>query len=153
MSVEAYVNTDLKPSEVKNFPWLVCADNEIEKKYCDNEPSGKWMMFFPVVDVDRQWSVACNLFRQGKLTGIFKMKVSTAYKIKGASRKSEGVLIFFCGPAYNEAAVMEYGKNLLNYIEYTPPFGGKMYYEQSTVGTKIARQNIYYRYEIDTINY
>lgn len=95
MSLEAYINTDQKPSEVNDFPWLICADDALEEKYCDGQPSGKWMMFFPKTELDSKWLEACDSFRKGKLTGIYQMKVSTFYKNKRASKNSDGVLIFF----------------------------------------------------------
>lgn len=151
MSVEDYINTTLKPSEVKEFPWLICSDDEMEAKYCTDEPSGKWMMFFPKAEVDVKWTEACDLFRQGKLTGIYQMKVSTSYKNKRASNKKEGVLIFFCGPANNKTTVVEYGKNLLNFIAYKPKWR-KMSYksnEQTALGTRATGQAVNHLYEID----
>lgn len=151
VEIESYINTDLKPSEVKDFPWLICADEQLEEKYCDGQPSGKWMMFFRKTELDSRWLEACNLFRQGKLTGIYQMKVSTFYKNKRASNKKDGVLIFFCGPASNETLMVEYGKNLLQFIDYKPHFGGNMYYksnEQTTLGTRATGQKENHLYEI-----
>lgn len=151
MSIEAYINTNLKPSDVNDFPWLICADDTLEEKYCDGQATGKWMMFFPKTELDSKWLEACDLFRQGKLTGIYQMKVSTFYENKRASNKSDGVLIFFCGPANNGSLMVEYGENLLKYIDYRPHFGGKIYYksnEQTTLGTRATGQKKNHLYEI-----
>ena len=44
----------------------------------DRSKSGKWMLFYPVSEIDEKWEMAKNLFDTGELRGVRGMKVSTA---------------------------------------------------------------------------
>ena len=70
----------LKPSEITNNFWVYEWDPEIRSRIdnYDHEKSGKWMMFFENALIDEKWQQLVNLYREGKLTGIHSMKVSTA---------------------------------------------------------------------------
>ena len=70
---------------------------------------------------------AVNLYRNGKLTGIHAMKVSTMRENCKNSDNSFQVIIFYCGPSDNQELVLEIGYNLLNHIEYTNPDGAMFY--------------------------
>lgn len=133
-----YTNSSLKPTEVTDYPFLFCSDDQIRSKYAHVESWGKWMMFFQKDKLDEKWAAACELYHQGKLTGIASMKVSTAFDNDRASDKNTGVIIFYCGPPNDRVAMMEYGKNLLKEFPYETKFGN-MYYksdEQTALGTR-----------------
>jgi hypothetical protein len=71
--------------------------------------------------MDSRWGEACSLYRAGKLVGINSMKASTAKQNPMPQRLhayDEGIIIFYCGPSEDEANVMEYGRNILNHMNY-----------------------------------
>uniref|UniRef100_A0A914H3U3 Uncharacterized protein n=1 Tax=Globodera rostochiensis TaxID=31243 RepID=A0A914H3U3_GLORO len=49
----------------------------------------------------------------GRLEGINSMKVSTAYDNHRADDKTKGVVIFYCGPCWDETKMMRIGRELL----------------------------------------
>ena len=82
---------------------------------------GKWMMFFPLHEMDRRWAEACYLYTSGLLYGINSLKASTAKQNPMPERLhglNEGIIIFYCGPSESEWNVMEYGRNILNRMNY-----------------------------------
>lgn len=107
------------PSEILHSYWVYCLDQELSSTYPNQE--GKWMMFFPLAEMDQRWGEACSLYRAGKLGGINSMKASTAKQNPMPQRLhafDEGIIIFYCGPSEDEANVMEYGRNILNHMNY-----------------------------------
>ncbi len=110
-------NIAFSPSKITNEFWIFCKEDAISKKYPAND--GKWMMFFPLSELDLRWNEACGLFRAGKLKGINSMKVSTAKpNPKAIYAKGEGIIIFYCGASENRANVLDYGKNILIHMKY-----------------------------------
>lgn len=107
------------PSDIFHSYWVYCLDEQTSGAYPNQD--GKWMMFFPLSEMDRRWGEACSLYRAGKLTGINSMKASTAKQNPMPQRlhgPNEGIIIFYCGPSEFEANVMEYGRNILNNMFY-----------------------------------
>ena len=105
------------PSKINHMYWVYCREDYLMNKHPHND--GKWMMFFPIGEVDARWAEACGLYRSGKLKGINSMKVSTS---KPNSQKiydeGEAIIIFYCGPSEDKVNVMEYGRNILSYMNY-----------------------------------
>ena len=82
---------------------------------------GKWMMFFPLNEMDRRWAEACYLYKSGLLNGINSLKASTAKQNPMPERLhayDEGIIIFYCGPSENSTQILEYGRNILNKMNY-----------------------------------
>jgi hypothetical protein len=107
------------PSKVKDSNWIFLSLDEFSNKYPDKD--GKWMMFFPMSQMDAKWAEACQLYKSGKLLGVRGMKASTAKQNPMPERLhglDEGIIIFYCGPSENEANVLEYGRNILNNMYY-----------------------------------
>ncbi|KAL3079908.1 hypothetical protein niasHT_038425 [Heterodera trifolii] len=88
-----YINTDKKPSEEKQMPFLY-AEKATQIRAHHNystEESGKWMMFFEKGrELDDHWDMAKRLYNEGKLDGITSMKVSTAFDNPRASNNRKG---------------------------------------------------------------
>ena len=95
------------PSKISHMYWVYCREDYLMNMYPAND--GKWMMFFPIGEVDDRWAEACGLYRAGKLRGINSMKVSTA---KPNSQRiydeGEAIIIFYCGPSEDKTNVLEY---------------------------------------------
>lgn len=149
------INSSLKPSQVNEVRWLYCHDEVIYARLniFDPNKSGKWMMFFKKGDeLDGKWKQACDLYRQGTLTGIRTMKVSTAlFNPERSSDVDNGLICFYCGPADDENTLMKYGKNLLDHISYKPIFNVYMNYKsdaQTMAGTFATGQKINSLYKI-----
>lgn len=71
--------------------------------------------------MDKRWAEACYLYDSGLLYGINSLKASTAKQNPMPERlhgPNEGILIFYCGPSEDEWNVMEYGRNILNKMNY-----------------------------------
>lgn len=151
------LNSTLKPSQVDEVRWIYCHDEVIYARMDTYglDKSGKWMMFFKKGDeLDGKWKLACDLYRQGHLTGISCMKVST--NLLDPLRTTDvdnGLICFYCGPADDETVLMKYGKTLLEHISYKPKFGAYMYYKsdaQTRSGTYATGQKINSLYKIRT---
>ena len=88
-----------QPMSVTDDYWLFERDSKAGAKcHYDPELSGKWMMFWDNAVLDEKWKQAVILYREGKLTGIHGMKVSTKRDNKRARDNTSGVIIFYCGP-------------------------------------------------------
>ena len=142
-------NIIYSPSKITKDYWVYCKENHIAKQYPNND--GKWMMFFPLDELDQRWNEACGLFRAGKLRGVNTMKVSTAKPNPKAIYKSgEGILIFYCGPSENREKVLEYGRNILTHMNYTRAY----FFYKSDKPHLIRYENAYkHLYFIKTLDF
>ena len=107
------------PSQVHNSYWVYALEQDLAARYPSQD--GKWMMFFPMSEMDARWNEACQLYRSGKLFGVNSMKASTAQQNPMPERLhgyNEGIIIFYCGPSEDEQNVMQYGRNILNNMHY-----------------------------------
>jgi len=107
------------PTQVHDNFWVSALDQNIASAYPKQD--GKWMMFFPMSQIDAKWAEACQLYYSGRLTGVNSMKASTAKQNPMPERlhgPDEGIIIFYCGPSEDEANVMQYGRNILNHMNY-----------------------------------
>lgn len=111
------------------------------------------MFFKKGEEMDEKWKVACDLYHQGKLTGIRSMKVSTTlYDPKRTSDVTNSVICFYCGPANDETSLMAYGKNLLTHISYGSNFLNYRSDAQTRAGTFATGQKINSMYRIKVSN-
>lgn len=140
------------PTETYDECWLYHVDYDIAEEYetMDSIEMGKWMMFIKKSELDQVWKTCCNLYDEGKLTGIKCMKCSTNYKNPRSSDDSSGVIIIYCGPASDECKMLEYGKNLLKYIPYYNSYGIMAYKSdiQTICGTRKTGQTKNHLYKI-----
>ena len=107
------------PTKVFDSNWIFCSVEEYASKYPHKD--GKWMMFFPMSEMDARWDEACHLYRSGKLVGVRGMKASTSKQNEFSGRlhaHNEGIIIFYVGPSEDKANVLKCGKNILNHIYY-----------------------------------
>ena len=140
-----------RPSQTFHSYWVYCLDYELTKAFPYQD--GKWMMFFPMREMDQRWSEACHLYNRGELHGIHSMKASTVKQNPMPERLhgyDEGIIIFYCGPSEHRHNVMAYGRNLLNKMNYPR---SKLYYK-SDVPHLINYSNEYrHMYYIDTYDH
>ena len=111
--------SEYNPTQVFDNYWVYALEQEAVTRYPSQD--GKWMMFFHISEMDTRWNQACNLYRSGKLFGVNSMKASTAQQNPMPERlhgPDEGIIIFYCGPSEDEANVMQYGRNILNHMNY-----------------------------------
>jgi len=107
------------PTQVHDSFWVYALEQHLTAQFPNQD--GKWMMFFPMSEMDARWNEACQLYRSGRLFGINSMKASTAKQNPMPERlhgPDEGIIIFYCGPCEDEANVMQYGRNILNNMHY-----------------------------------
>lgn len=80
-----------------------------------------------------------NFFSENRLAGISDLKVKTAWASDESPANTDSkVIIFYCGPATDEARMLAVGQNLINEIPYTDKFGW-IYYKsdlQTFKGTR-----------------
>lgn len=146
-NLPAVLNFKRNPSQVSEVSWLCCIDPNIEKNFDIHRlNNGNWLMFFPNGHLlDQKWAQAVTYYRQGKLPGISSIKVSTA----GKNPSGGGVIMFACGPAIDEDAVMRYGKKLLHHISYTNSNGGFYYKAEDESANGDAGTNSRYRIDVE----
>ena len=99
---------------------------------------GHWMMFFEESIIDHKWEQVVKSYRQGKLTGVHAMKVSTARENFTNSENLFYVIVFYCGPSDNQNEIIEIGKNLLQHVEYANIYGYMYYTDLQTFLTSQA---------------
>lgn len=107
------------PTQVHDSFWVYALEQHLAAQFPNQD--GKWMMFFPMSEMDARWNEACELYRSGRLFGINSMKASTAKQNPMPERlhgPDEGIIIFYCGPCEDEVNVMQYGRNILNNMHY-----------------------------------
>ena len=97
--------------------------------------------------LDGMWALAKQLYRTRQLDGIDGMKVSTAMPNPRSKDPNTGVVIFYCGPDHDEAAVKNYGRNLLRLIPYHTALTYKADY-QTMQGTGATGQRVNHLYKL-----
>ena len=136
------------PSQTIHSYWTYCIDYALTNIFPYQD--GKWMMFFPMHEMDQRWAEACHLYNSGMLYGINSMKASTAKQNPLPERLhgyDEGIIIFYCGQSEDRQNVMSYGRNLLNKMNYPR---SRLYFK-SDVPHLINYSNEYrHMYYIDT---
>jgi hypothetical protein len=137
----------MDPMSVTDFPWVFHGDSSVEMNNV-----GKWMLFYPVCQIDNKWKEMCDLYDNRKLIGISSMKCSTAYENSRSSNSDEKVIILYCNNSDDEKQIMEIGKILKQYIQDYKT-SNTIYYKtdkQTKIGTYAtgARKNYTYKLSV-----
>ena len=106
----------------------------------DPNKTGKWLMYFDKSNglLDEMWQLSCDLYENNKLTGIYKMIVSTNHHPLYKSSPN-GVIMFFCGPYDDQRLIMSFGRNLIQYFSPDCMFDTSIYYKtngQTAIGSR-----------------
>ena len=149
-----------KPSKTFVNFWLYEEDPKISENCPHPEwKGGKWMMFYDSPNIDKKWEQAVNLYREGKLSGVHAMKVSTMRENLNSKNRAVAphVIIFYCGPSDNREWMMKIGQNLQDHMKYKN-FDGTMLYkadvcddipfDNRTVMNKSMKTNAKYRLRV-----
>ncbi|OQV12790.1 hypothetical protein BV898_12917 [Hypsibius exemplaris] len=112
------------PSTHTANAWLAAEQSAFRYREAD----GKWMMFFSRDVIDARWEEARQLYLSGDFLRISSILVSTAMPSpdKPANLVADHVILFFCGPAEEEASVKEVGRCL---VERFPPDDAVIFYK------------------------
>ena len=140
-----YLNCDLKPSEVRNFPWLY-QDSKI-KITLNN--TGKWMLFFEKSILDEKWTQCKKLYNEKALNNVLSLKCST----NGDDDKKDGVIIFYCNNSNDECSILETGSMIIDALNYNE--NKFIYYktdQQTRQGNK-GESGGNYMYKLGTTQY
>ena len=117
-------NDPRNPMDVTDAFWVYCRNAEIAnaaRNIHGSQMGGKWMIFVPNEQLNESWAKAKHLYNAGELTGVIAMKVSTAKSNSRASSRDNAVIIFYCGPVDDEARVTQFGRNLVDKLDYKHP--------------------------------
>ena len=98
-------------------------DEIFSENLFDFSKCGKWMLFYPTDEIDKTWQKAVHRYKGKELAGICAMKCSTAAYNPTASQNYTGIICFFCGPYDNEEVILDFGKNLVDKMDYTDDTG------------------------------
>jgi hypothetical protein len=112
--MEKFINTDLLPLEVSDYPWLYENKNDDVKRV----DTGKWMLFYNKSLMNEAWNIAKKLYIENKLDGIISMKCSTAYENPRASTLEEGIIMLYCNNSSNEEIIMNIGEKIIKMFDY-----------------------------------
>lgn len=139
-----YINTDLLPSGVNNYPWLY----EI-KDFNDigSADVGKWMLFYLKSELDQKWSDIKKLYNNDGLPGVIHLKCSTNMPNPRSSNNNDGVIIIYCKNSYDEGTIISIGTNIIEVTKYNKT----LYYktdEQTRNGTRATGSTKNYLYKI-----
>ena len=113
--MENFINTNLLPLDVSNYPWLYEEKNNCIKNYGD---TGKWMLYYDNSLMNEAWLLAKKCYRENKLEGITSMKCSTLYNNPRALQSNDGIIILYCCNSSNEDSIMNIGKKMLDTLDY-----------------------------------
>lgn len=70
---------------------------------------GKWLLFAKRGEEhDLLWKKLCRLYSDGVLSGVWKLKSSTAM-----AQENEGIIYVYCGPYTEEKKLMDCAMNLV----------------------------------------
>jgi hypothetical protein len=153
--MENFINTNLLPSEVSDSPWLyeihVYKKNDIEDEDKNNADvdTGKWMLFYDNVLLNKAWILAKKLYRENKLYHVKSMKCSTTYQNPRASNVYTGVIILYCNNSSNKEQIMNIGKKIIEIFDYKEQ--QTIYYKtdlQTHEGTFATGSNKNYTYKL-----
>lgn len=132
-------------------PYIEYEEDAVTSKYwCDPNKLGKWMLFFKHNVLNNKWRAAVALYRTGQLKGILRMRCSTGVADSRVLKKNDGVIMFACGPCYDEETVLIYGQNLVEKMGYCDEMGRVTYKtdNQSAMGTRSDGIKRNYCYQI-----
>lgn len=144
------MQSDNKPSEEYNKCWIFAKSKDIK---LDMSKIGKWMLFVYKVKIDEFWSNITKLYNDGKLEGIYNMKVSTRKMNPRSNSNINHVICCYCGPYDDKDAIMKIGTNLVKVTGYN--MAKKIYYKsdvQTKLGTRKTRRQKNHLYELEVIN-
>eukprot|EP00057_Strongylocentrotus_purpuratus_P017440 XP_011671914.1 PREDICTED: uncharacterized protein LOC105441947 [Strongylocentrotus purpuratus] len=108
----------------------------------DSSLRGKWMLFYPLSDIDGMWQLVKDLFDAGELHGVSDAKVSTAKSIAGHPDKNSGVICVYCGPCDDAGLMMKIGKNIALKTKYKDRSGIMRYKIDAPREGKIATESV-----------
>ena len=137
----------MNPMSEKEKPCIELDEEEIHNENLfDPKKGGKWMMFYDPNVMDKKWQEAVTLYRNKELTGIQSIKCSTAVGDPRAGNNPNGAIRFVCGPYDDSEAVLSYGRNILEKMNYASSRGFIAYKtdEQSAVWDTDTRNRKYY---------
>jgi len=146
-------------SDTENY-FIEERNEAIASQYDSQGKGGKWMLWFPISEINDRWEAACKLYNANKLPGIIYMKTSTAKipESKGTSTGAKwnyanrGTIRFFCGPSDNKREMEAYGRILIKMFAYYSDYGFLAYKteEQTAKGTRATgnKENFTYRLEV-----
>jgi hypothetical protein len=141
-----------KPMSITDRYWIFSEKNRV----CNSNREydvGKWMLFYDCGLMDDKWCEILELFNRGDLSGIVRMKCSTAYKNPRSSSATSGVIILY---AYNAPDILEIGQNIVERIDANDVNGMYMYYkldEQTRQGTRATgkKNNHVYKIQLEKV--
>jgi hypothetical protein len=117
-----------EPTKIIDSYWVYCE----QKIKIILKNVGKWMLFYPKIELDSKWKELCILFNENKLYGILSMKCSTGLKSE-RSNSDDGVIILYCNNSDNKDEIMNIGKSIIPYIQ---DYSYKTIYYKTDVQTR-----------------
>ena len=145
----------MHPMSEKEKPFIELDIEDIHNEnWFDPKKGGKWMLFYDPHLMDKKWQEVVTLYRNKELTGIQSIKCSTAVPNPRAGNHNNGAIRFVCGPYDDSEAILNYGMNIAEKMNYANSYGWAAYKtdEQSAVGAAGSRaRKYYYRIRVPTI--
>jgi hypothetical protein len=143
----------LKPTEIKDKPWLIEENEKLILKFMDLNNVGKWMLFYLLEDLDEAWERAVKYYNEEEIEDIVSLQVSTnCNNITKSEYIDTGVILFICNDSYDEDSIIKIGKNIINKMRYVPIDSKYIYYktnEQTSIGSRITGEKKNYLYRIE----
>ena len=110
--IKNYINSDLLPLDIDEFPWLYERNNDLKR-----EDVGKWMLFYDKSKINEAWTNATTFYRNDELEGVTSMKCSTSFNNSRAN-DDNSVIILYCNNSYDKETIINTGKKILKLFEY-----------------------------------
>ena len=120
------------------------------------ENPGKWLLYYRNEDIEEAWEMAKSLRNELQEAGIPSMKCSNKkYTNPRASSNESQVIVFFCGPATEDAKMKNIGRKLIKIMNYKG-MTKKIYYKsdwQTAAGTRAtgSKDNHLYSLPVESL--
>ena len=112
----------LDPMDVDTSQWIYhWRPEQISRwgaSFTPDDHGGVWSLFYEKDRLSEDWTKAARLYDDDQLQGIIYMKCSTAFEKDGGQKYPCGVILFSCGPSFNEELILSYGRNILRMMGY-----------------------------------
>ena len=124
---ELYKSLGLLPSTAEScmleYPWghseALESIQDIETgelEFCPHAQAGKWLLFYPLEELDEKWRQACECFEAGKLKHVHHIAVGT-FQPNTRSPAGKRCLTFYC--CFDDPfLIMEAGLSIVKLMRY-----------------------------------
>lgn len=137
-------NTEKLPLDINDVSWIY-ETKKLDSSQIDDV--GKWLLFFDKKNINANWIIIRDLYRNNRLKNILSIKCSTGYENTRAYKHDNGVIILYCDNSLDKQKILDIGSDILHLTKYAEE--KKIYYKtdsqtlQGTIATGNKQNSTY----------